>query len=292
VINNQPFDGVVPFLAVADANGFRAAAERLGVTAAAVSRAVQRLEAGLGVRLFERTTRRVRLTREGERFAARCREALAQVRLAREEAEEAQAAPRGTIVISASPILPRLLVPSLARFARRHPGVRAALRLTDRIARFTDEDPPDVALRVGAVQDDSVVARPLVRPRWVTVASPGYLARRGAPRAVADLASHDCVRYATRGGVRPWTFRGGAVEVRGPLDVDLGESLVHAALGDLGVVQVLDFMVRPELDDGRLVEVLAEASAGGPAISLIHPAGRRLLPRVRAFVDFLAADLR
>jgi DNA-binding transcriptional LysR family regulator len=292
VINNQPFDGVVPFLVVADTSGFRAAADRLGVTAAAVSRAVRRLEEQLGVRLFERTTRRVRLTREGERFAARCREALAQVQLARDEAEEAQAAPRGTLTITASPILPRLVVPSLARFASRFPGVRTELRLTDRVVRFTDEDPPDVALRVGEVRDGSVVARLLVQPRWTTVASPGYLARRGVPRSVADLGAHDGVRYTTRGRARSWAFRSGGFEAHGPLDVDMGEALVHAALGGIGIVQVLAFMVERELGDGRLVEILAADGVAGPPIHVVYPAGRRLLPRVRAFVDFLVADLR
>lgn len=109
---------------------------------------------------------------------------------------------------------------------------------------------------------------------------------------MAGLASHDCVGFASRrGAVRPWTFRGGTFEPRGPLAIDLGVALVEAALGGVGIAQVLDFMVEGELKDGRLVEVLRDEAAPGPRIHLVYPAGR-LLPRVRAFVDLLVTDLR
>jgi DNA-binding transcriptional LysR family regulator len=293
VINNSTFGGVEAFVAVAETLAFRAAAERLGVTPAAVSRSVQRLEDRLGVRLFERTTRRVRLTREGERFAARCREAVAQLRLGEEEAQAVRGAVHGTLTVSASPILARLVTSRLARFALRHPAVTTELRFTDRVVRFDEEEGLDVALRVGGVHDESLAAKVLLRPRWTTVASPAYLARHGRPRTVGDLAGHACVAFVTfpTRRVRAWTFAGEAFTPRGPIATDLGEALVDAALGGVGVAQVLDFMVTDHLRDGRLVELLADRAAPGPDVLAVHRAGRSL-PRIRAFVDFLVEDLR
>jgi DNA-binding transcriptional LysR family regulator len=287
----EPFAGVLAFVAVADALGFRAAAAKLGVTAAAVSRSVQRLEDRLGVRLVERTTRTVRLTPEGERYAMRCREAVAQMRLAEAEVQAALRAPQGTLTVSASPILARLVVPRLGRLLLRHPALRVELSFSDRLVRFSEES-VDVALRVGDVADESLVARQLLRPDWVTVASPAYLARRPAPRTIDDLAHHECLRFVPpRGRPRAWRFASGAFEPKGPLDVDAGDALVAAALADVGVAQVLDFMVDDDLRAGRLVEVLANERSRGPAVQAVHPSGRRALPRVRAFVAFLAEEL-
>lgn len=298
VINSPaPFDNVLPFVKVAEHASFRGAAAALGVTAAAVTRSIQRLEARLGVRLFERSTRSVRLTEEGKRFAARCREALAQMALGEAEISASRTA-QGTVNVSASPALAGLVVPSIARFLLRHPAIRVDLRLADRIVRFAEEE-IDVALRVGEVSDESLVAHALASPRWATVASASYLARHGAPQSVDDLARHACLRFAPpRGKPRSWTFLdapGGApraFEPKGPLDVDNGALLVPAAREDLGIVQVFDFMVREDVQRGQLVEVLPELGAPGPAVRAVHPTSRRQLPRVQAFVSFLKADLR
>lgn len=302
MVNNQPelFDGVATFVRVADTLSFRAAAVELGVTPAAVSRTVRRLEERLGVKLFERTTRSVRLTADGSRFVTRCREALAQIRIGTGEIAEARSAPTGTLVVSASPILARLVVARVGRFLLRHPGVRVDLRLTDRVVKFADDD-VEVALRIGAPSDPSVVAQVLAKTRWVTIASPTYVARRGAPRTIEELATHDCLRFvAPRGGPRPWTFRPyddrgdvtvtTTIDVAGALDVDHGDVLVDAVLADVGIAQVLDFMVEDDLRAGRLVEVLASVAAPGPTVHAVHP--RRPLPRVRAFVELLAEELR
>jgi LysR family transcriptional regulator, regulator for bpeEF and oprC len=293
MINNEraaAFDGLPAFVAVADSLSFRSAAAALGVTPAAVSRTVQRLEDRLGVRLFERTTRSVRLTAEGALFAGRCREALAQVRIGAAELSESRSAPSGTLVVSASPILGRLVAPRLGRLLLRYPRVRVDLRFTDRVVRFADDE-VEVALRVGAPNDSSLVAHVLSRPRWMTVASPAYLARRGAPRAVADLAAHECVRFVPpRGHARAWVFRGGDVAITSRLDVDHGDVLVDAALAGVGIAQVLDFMVQEHVAAGRLVEVLADAAEAGPVLHAVHP--RKPLPRVRALVELLVEELR
>lgn len=285
------FSGLVAFLAVADTLGFRTAATKLGITAAAVSRSVQKLEDRLGVRLFERTTRTVRLTREGERYATRCREAIEQLRLAQAEVQDASRALAGTLRVSASPILSRIVIPRLGRLIHRHPGLRVSLSLSDKVVRFAEED-VDVALRVGPVADDSLVARVLLETTWLTVASPTYLARRGVPERASELAGHDCLRFAPRGGKPPpWTLASGAHDARGSVDIDLGDGVVDAAIADIGVARVLDFMAEAALRDGRLVEILPDERVPGPRVHAVHPSGRRASPRVRAFVAFLGEEL-
>ncbi|MBX3207406.1 MAG: LysR family transcriptional regulator [Labilithrix sp.] len=291
VDNIDPFTGIVPFLRVAETLSFRRSAESLGVTPAAVSRTIQRLEERVGARLLERTTRSVRLTSEGAQFALRCREAHAQMRIAEGELSVARGVPQGTLSVSSSQILAPLVTPALSRFLVRHPAVRADLRLSDRVVRFAEED-VDVALRVGAVDDPDVVAHALLRPRWVLVASPAYLARRGAPRVPEDLTTHACVRFIPpRARRRPWTLDGRAIAVTGPLDVDRGDVLVTAALSDAGIARVLDFMVSAELRDGRLVEVLPGVDGGGTIVSAVHSASRRSVPRIRAFLALLRDEL-
>ena len=299
MINNDPdpFDGVTVFLEVADALSFRSAATSLGVTPAAVSRTIQKLEDRVGAKLFERTTRTVRLTAEGSRFADRCREARFQVRIGRTELADARRSPSGVLVVSASPILARLVVGRLARFRVRHPAIHVDLRLTDRVVRFAEDD-AEVALRVGPPSDESVVAIALLETRWTTVASPAYLARRGEPRVVADLADHDRLRFAApRARARPFVFvdpkTGATITYPGDapaLEVDHGDLLVDAAKAGVGIAQVLDYMVEGELASGDLVLVLPDARAKGPTIHAVFP--KRSLPRVRAFVDFLAGELR
>ena len=290
MINNaDPVDGVVAFLHVAGTLHFRRSAEALGVTPAAISRTIGRLEERLGARLLERTTRAVRLTAEGAAYAARCREAYAQLRLAEDELSLAQRVPHGTLGVSCSHILAPFFAPILARFLGRYPALRADLRVTDRVVRFAEEE-VDVGLRVGGIDDPDLVVHVLARPRWVTVASPAYLARRGVPRTPADLSGHACVRFVPpRGRPRRWTFADGPdVAVEGPLDVDRGDLLVSAALADLGIARVLEFMVVRELSERRLVEVLP-GSVRVP-LSAVHLPSRRATPRVRALIRFLRGE--
>ncbi len=287
------FRGVVEFVHTAHARSFRVAAEQLGVTSAAVSKAVKRLEADLGVSLLHRTTRRVTLSDEGETFLARCEDAMALVQSARTEAVAAGRAPRGRLTISLSHVLGPFIVDLLPRFRRRHPGVTLDLRLTDRRSRLVD-DRVDVALRVGKLPDSSLVARRLWQTRWVAVASPAYLATAPAIRSPDDLHQHACIRFRSpRGKPVPWTFAGpdGEQQLDAPagLELDHGGLVVRAAIADLGVAQVFDFMVGDALAQGQLVEVLGEHAAAGPDVHALTVASQRKTPRVRVFLDYLSS---
>ncbi|HJL16009.1 MAG TPA: LysR family transcriptional regulator [Sandaracinaceae bacterium LLY-WYZ-13_1] len=279
------FRGVLPFLHVAEERSFRRGAARLGVTPAAVSKAVAALEEDLGVRLLERTSRRVALTPAGEAYLERCRDAVAHLRAGRELVARAQGEPKGELRVTLSHILGRPLVAALPRFVSRYPGIDLRLELSDRVSGLIGED-QDVALRVGPLADSGLVARRLRRTRWVTVAAPSYLARRGEPRTADELAGHACLGFVTpRGRVAEWAFEGRAsVPPRG-VRLDRGDLLMDAALAGLGVAQVVDFMVEAPLAEGRLIEVLEGHGTEGPPIHALFPPGRRRSRRVRAFLE-------
>lgn len=289
---NDLFTGVPAFVVAAEAGSFTAAAERLGLSPAAVSKAVRRLEEALGVRLFDRTTRRVRLSDEGARFHARCRAAVDAVQAGRDAIALARDDPRGEVTISLSPALAPPVVARLDALLARHPGLAIHLRVSDRLARLVDEG-VDVAVRTGALQDSALVARPLGRTRWVTAAAPAWLARRGTPKTPGDLAEHACITFvAPDGQPVEWRFRGahGPFTWRPParLDIDAGPLVVAAAEAGLGVCQAFDLMVAPAVRAGRLVVVLADQQCDGPPISALCLPGRQRLPRIRAVLDFLA----
>lgn len=282
----DPFSGVVPFVHVAEEKSFRRAAERLGVTTAAVSKAVGKLESDLGVTLLSRTSRSVALTAEGAAYLARCREALEAIRDAREQVARTRGVAQGPLHVTVSVIIARVVVAQLARFTQRHPHVTLHLSVTDRVVKLGEEE-LDVAIRTGTLDDSTFVARKLHAPRWVAVASPAYLARRGTPSTPAELRAHETLRFVTpRGKARPFAFEGGVVETAGPLFIDNGDLLVEAALAGVGIAQVLDFMVEDALREGRLIEILREHAVAGPPIHAVCAARRKNVPRVRAFLDF------
>ena len=287
------FDGVVPFVHTARHLSFRKAAAELGVSPAAVSKAVARLEQELGVELLHRTTRRVALSDEGALFFTRCQEAMQQVRAGREQLARAQRVPRGELCVSLPFVLGRRLIAELGRFIATYPTLHVDLRFTDRKVRLVDER-VDVAIRFGPLDDSALVSRKLTDTRWVTAASPAYLARAGTPTGLDDLASHACVRFkSTRGRVVPWTFRGAArFTVPGCLDLDQGDLILDAALAGVGIVQVFSHMARDHVESGRLVEVLPDQAVAGPGIFAVCRPGQRSTPKVRAIMDFLVEAFR
>jgi DNA-binding transcriptional LysR family regulator len=289
------FVGVLPFVRTAEERSFGRAAASLGISTAAVSKAVRRLEDDLGVKLLERSSRTVSLTREGEVFLQRCRQAVVDVQVAREAVQSTRREPQGEVAVTLPFILAPLVVPRLALLGLQHPRLSFRLHLTDRVTRLANED-YDVAIRMGELESSSLVARRLRTTRWVTVASPSYLARRPAPQRVADLADHNCLRFlAPNGKPRDWSFAddGGVVTVAvaGNLVIDHGTSLLAAAEAGMGVSQVLDFMVERAIRDGVLVEVLAGAAAPGPSIHALATASRARSANVRSLMRFVVDAL-
>ncbi len=286
------FRGVVPFVAVAEEKSFRKAAVRLGVSPAAVSKAVAAVEREMGMTLCVRGPRAVSLTREGELFFESCRSAVTAVMGARAMVEGARREPEGQLVLSVPFVVVGLVPPALAVLRARHPRLSFRLVVTDRLTRL-GEEPVDVALRVGALNDSALVARRIRETRLLVVASPAYLARAGTPATPADLDAHDTLAlFAPNGKPHPWLFQSGVVEVKPRIAMDHAPSLVDALLAGLGVAQVLDFMVDDLVRVGRLVPLFAGDVAEGPPIHAVCAPGRRATPRVRAAFEAFATAFR
>jgi DNA-binding transcriptional LysR family regulator len=288
--------GLQQFLAFAETakhGSFAAAARELGSTSSALAKAVARLEAGLGVKLFHRTTRQVSLTPDGERLFQRCQRVLAEVHELQADAAGVRAAPTGTLRASL-PIVygKRVLIPMLAQLVQQHPGLALDLRLDDGYVDLVKEG-FDLAVRVGALQDSGLVAQRFASQQLLLCASPAYLDRAGTPRAVEQLVRHAVIgfRMPSTGRQRPWQLRsrGQALDLTPPAAVQLndGEGMVAAALQGLGITQVPNYMVADELADGRLVELLPGCRPPPMPISAVMPSGRLLPPRVRVVLDAL-----
>ncbi|MBX3229313.1 MAG: LysR family transcriptional regulator [Labilithrix sp.] len=290
------FAGILPFVRTAEEKSFGRAAVSLGVTTAAVSKAVRKLEEDLGVKLLDRTSRAVTLTKDGAVFLERCREAVLGVQGARDAMSSARREPHGELGVTLPFILAPFVIPNLPRLAAQYPRLSFRLQITDRVARLPDPH-HDVAIRMGALASSSLVARLLRKTRWTTVGAPAYLTRRPAPRSLADLAAHNCLRFVSPDGKpRDWSFVDGAaprtVPVRGNVLVDHGAHLLAAAEAGMGLCQVLDFMTERSLKEGALVEVLAPFAAEGPSIHAVATPARASSVNVRAFLRFLVDVFR
>lgn len=287
------------FCLTAQWQSFTAAAQAAGLTAAAVSRSVARMEARLGVRLFQRTTRQVRLTDAGKRYYDQCRQALGQLAEAERELSGQQQAPAGLVRFSLPTSYGHCrILPLLPAFAQAYPGVELELQLSNRNVDFTEEG-FDLAVRGRAPPDSGLVARKLEDAALVVVAAPAYLRRHGTPHDIADLAAHECIQFVlpSSGQAVPWILRDAAgrdveVPTQGHLrcaDDILGT--VTLARAGAGLLQTYRFIVEADLRSGALQEVLpAQAGASRP-FSLLCPAHRHMPLRVRVLVDFLVERL-
>lgn len=286
---------IAAFVRVVETGSFTAAASALGVSKSQVSRAVRALEDRLGARLLHRTTRAVGPTEAGSAFYARCSRILADLEEAEQAVAHLQSAPRGTLRVS----LPhsfgvRYLSPLIAEFMVRYPELRVEANFSERRVDLVDEG-FDLAVRIGVLDDSSLIARRLgTTTRWV-VGSPDYLARRGTPRTPAELREHDCLQFTYQTSGASWVFRQDgaeqAVRVSGRMTANTGEALVAAAVAGIGLAWLPDFLVADELRAGRLVALFGEAAESGLAIWAVYPHSRHLAPKVRLFVDHLAARL-
>ncbi len=286
-------NGIHAFVHAAQRGSYVAAAEHLGLSASAVGKSVARLEDRLGVRLLNRSTRRISLTEEGALYLERCLRIVNELDEAEAEVTRGREAPRGRLRVSVPAIGYRLLLPLLPEFTRRYPEVELELDFNDRIVDVIGEG-LDAVIRSGDFADSRLRARPLRPYRFVVAGAPAYLAARGTPRAPGDLDGHArlAYRYPGTGQVQPWQFRDGPVApAPAALSFNSVEALIGAAQAGLGLAYLPDFALRAALDEGRLATVLDDCLDAGGRFSVLWPDSRHPLPKLRAFVDFLAERL-
>lgn len=281
------------FVAVVEAGSFTAAATTLGLSQPAVSRRVSALEKRLGVRLLQRSSRRLGLTEAGSGFFQRARRGLTELAEAEQEVTRHQAEPRGLLRITAPVAFTVLhLAPLLGGFIGRYPGVRPELILDDGRVDLLAEG-YDLAIRIFEPEDSELVAQRLAPCRRVICATPDYLDRRGAPAHPDDLVHHDCIVYTNGRSPGRWRFRdpssrrGFTVPVEGPVRSNNGHVQKAAVLAGLGLVDLPSFYVADELRAGTLRAVLGPFTPLTHGIYAVYPERRGLAPKVKAFVSFL-----
>ena len=283
------------FVEAAERGSFTRAARRLRITPSALSRRVAQLEEHVGVRLFHRTTRALRLSAEGRAFFERARAALRELHDAETATSGLRARPAGVLRVAAPSILGRHVVtPALRSFLARHAEVQVELTLGDEPVDLAS-GAIDVAVRMGTLADSGLLARTLGRSEMRLCASPDYLARHGTPRSVAALGRHERLALALHGRVVDWHLRAGQRERVVPpgqrVVVDSGDALVDFAVAGAGIAWVCDFMLDGPARAGHLVEILPETASVSLPVHALSLPSRHALPKVRAFVDLLAAEL-
>lgn len=287
------------FCKTAELQSFTAAAAETGVTQAAVSRSVSRLEERLGVQLFVRSTRSVRLTDRGRAYYEQCRQALGQLVEAERELTGEQQVAAGLVRISLPTSYGHFRVlPILAKFRQKYPQVRLEVQLTNQNADLV-ADNIDLAIRARNPPDSGLVARPLEDGELVIVGSPAYLRRKGTPRTLEDLDRHECIQFERplTGQPMPWVLRidGEATDVHTSGSVCITDDvlgLATAARGGMGLIQTYRFIVADDLTKGTLVEVLRQFGGASRPFTLLYAANRHMPHRVRVLVEFLLENLR
>ncbi len=280
------------FVRVVESGSFSAAAREAGLGQPAVSKQIAALEAHLGVRLLQRTSRSMALTETGRACYEAALRVVDDVEALQVLAGQGQAAPSGLIRVNAAPVFGRLhIVPRLGRFLARHPDIRIELSAsTDRLNLI--EEGLDLAIRHGTLDDRSLTARKLATVPFVTVATSAYLDAAGVPATPDDLERHACVIFSAGSGPQPWPFEsahGATVHhPAGRFRTSDGEQLRAAVLADLGLAHGPAWLFTPEIASGRVRVVLREYERALSDVSAIYPSQRRLPARVRCFIDFLA----
>ncbi len=292
----QSLTDIAVFVKVVELSSFTAAAEALEISQPVASKAVTRLEEKLGVRLLNRTTRRLSLTEAGSELYRRSVRALEEIENAELELARFQTEPRGTLRVSAPMSFSILQLGSkLQSFLERYPGVSVELNLDDRRVDLVDEG-FDVAIRIADLQDSSLVARKIVPCRQVICAAPPYLEKHGTPERPEDLLEHNCILYSFLSHAREWRLidpQGEAhvVPLKGSLQTNNGLVNRAAALSGVGLVMLPTFYIGDQLRSGELKPVLCKFRPADIAVYAIYPERRNLTPKVRAFIDFLVQTL-
>lgn len=279
--------GLVAFVRTVDAGSFASAARLIGASPSAVSKSVARLEQRLGVRLLQRSTRRLSPTAEGAAYYERVASHLRAIA----EAEDIVQVPenvRGLLRVTVPTTFGRPLIAAWAgSFLDHYPDIKLELSVTDRSVDMIRES-FDIAVRIGELQDTNLIGRSLGVLHYVLAASPTYLERRGTPKSVDDLKQHACLRYLHAGRPLPFTFADDTrIVPEGPFDTDDAQYLIEAALEGAGITQFMRLAIEDELADGRLRIVLPEIPMFTTPIYVLHPFGRQLPLRARLFIDFL-----
>lgn len=283
-------------IAVVDAGSLSAAARKLDMPLATVSRKLGELETHLNTRLLLRTTRQLSLTEAGASYLGACRRILEEIGEAERTASGEYATPKGELVVTAPVVFGRLhIVPVVAEFLAHYPDININLVLTDRVTHMMEEQ-IDAALRIGHLPDSSMMATRVGTVRRVICASPAYLEARGMPRTPRELSLHDCITFEVLASRRAWEFGSGKAELSVPvhsrLSVNTAEAAIDAAALGVGLVRVLSYQVAQSLRQRALRVVLDEYEADPLPVSLVHKGQSPLPLKLRAFLDFVAPRLR
>ena len=284
------------FVAIVEAGSLSAAGRRLGMPLTTVSRHLSALEEQVGVRLVTRTTRRLALTEPGRDYLDSCRRIVAELEAAELRLGGGNQEPKGELAVTAPIVFGRLhVLPIMTEFLATFPKVTARLFLVDRVVDLIEEG-LDVSLRIGALPDSSLMAARVGSIRYVTCASPGYLAGRGVPSLPQELARHDCISFTALSRAERWSFAGPKAQQRvllhPRLTVNMAEAAIDAAVSGLGIARVLSYQVTSRLADGSLRLILEDFEPEAMPVSILHREDRLPQAKVQSFVAFAASRLR
>ncbi len=286
------FQTLEMFVAVADQGGFSAAAKSLRVSPPAVTRGISELEGRLGVALFHRSTRAVSLTDDGASFLPRARQILADLQDAEKQVSGGQSIPRGEFYVTAPVMFGRLhVLPVVTEMLEQHEQLDIRMMLVDRNVRIVEEG-IDVAVRIGALADSSLLAVPIGSVRQMLVASPAYLSRHGQPGQPSDLARHRTIGTTGPRAVGEWRVDGKRIKTAPRLLLNTMDSAIAAAESGLGIANLLSYQVEDSLRQGRLLEILPSASPQMLPVTLLFESARRSLPATRIFIDAMKTRAR
>jgi DNA-binding transcriptional LysR family regulator len=280
------------FVEVVKAESFSAAAEKIGLSRAQVSKSVMQLENHLGTRLLNRTTRRISLTETGQIYYEGCNVILSDIEEVDCIASEQTNEPRGTLTLSAPTSFSILhLNEAMSGFLKLYPQVRISMNLADRFIDVVSEG-FDVVVRIAELEDSSLIARRIAPCKRIFCASSEYLEQHGTPRTAKDLETHQCLIYSNDAKPGSWVLHGPdgveSVKVKGPMVADNGDVLKSAAISGLGIALLPTFITGPDIRAGRLQQVLIDYCPPDISIYAVFPSRRYLSAKVRAFVDYLS----
>jgi len=287
------------FCRVVELNSFSRAADQLQLSNASITNHIAALEGHFGVRLLNRTTRKLSLTDDGRSCYERALRLLGEMTELEDALQGARLQPKGILRVDIPTAIGRIYIaPALPRFAAQYPELSLRVHVTDRDLDIVDER-ADVVIRMGELKDSNMVARLIYQSRSICCAAPAYLARHGAPATPQELAQHTCLGFIQPNSreIVPWEFTRKNEErhetftfaPQAHIAINHAESLIHAATTGAGIIQLLSSSLNPPLANGALVPILQDWESGGPSVYVVYPQNRHLSPKVRAFVDFVAA---